>query len=312
MPSLSDIVAYIKFGRETLLKSIAGLSKRELTQLEIYPGWSLKEVLAHIAGWDQRVISNLELICQGRAGDITSVEADAYNQASVAARQDRSVQEILAEMAGNHHRIIELISQLDYPDIDRRHERNGRFITIRSYVIEIMIEHERRHTAEIELWRKELQQQIDPEAIFTGLAERRAEFMQRLSQISAPEARASQTVGQWSINDLVGHVADWEALILQAARHIHDPSLPAVDLLAGPEESWNELLHKRRGKKAWLQNYQELLTLQAAVDDFLAPLTPGDYALRGPFPWPTEHGTLAELITQITEHYEDHLLDLPA
>ena len=313
MPSLADIVSYIKYGREALLKSIAGLSDRELTRLEIYPGWTLKAVLAHVAGWDQRVISNLELISQGRAYDIASVEADAYNRASVAARQDRSVREILAEMAGNHHRIIELVSRLDYPDIDRRHERNGRFITIRSYVIDIMVEHERQHTAEIELWRKELDRQLDPEAIIADLTERRAKFMQRLAQISPPEARAARTVGEWSTNERVGNRPDGEPWLWRAARHIHDPSLPAVDLLPGPEEeAWNALLLERRGQKTWPENYRELINIQAEVDDFLMHLTPGDYALRGPFPWPGEHGTLAELITQFTEHYDDHLPDLPA
>ena len=41
-------------------------------------------------------------------------------------------------------------------EIDKRHKRNGRTITIRSYVLDTKEEHERQHALEIEEWRKNL------------------------------------------------------------------------------------------------------------------------------------------------------------
>jgi hypothetical protein len=36
----------------------------------------------------------------------------------------------------------------------------------------------------------------------------------------------------------------------------------------------------------------------------------GDWTLRGPYPWPNDQGTLAELLWHISSHYTDHTADL--
>jgi hypothetical protein len=56
MGSITEIIAYINFGRSSLMEAIEGLSHRELTQAPIYDHWTIKDILAHIIGWDQRVI----------------------------------------------------------------------------------------------------------------------------------------------------------------------------------------------------------------------------------------------------------------
>jgi hypothetical protein len=42
----------------------------------------------------------------------------------------------------------------------------------------------------------------------------------------------------------------------------------------------------------------------------LVSLRPGDWTLRGPYPWPHDQGTLAELVWLMSEHYVDHIPDL--
>lgn len=310
MSSIPAIVSELQDSRSKLLQSSEGLSRRELTELPIYEGWTIKDVLAHVIGWDQRVLRTLPLILQNRASEVASVEVEAYNQQSLNAWRDKSLAEVMAAVQATHHQILEIIGSLDHMEIDLRRERNERIITIRSYVIDIMIEHDHRHTAEIELWRKALAQNIDPEASKATLAQTRADFLAAIEGLSEADVLDKSAVGTWSVKDVVGHITDWEWQMLGAARHIHDPSLPAVLPVSGAEADVNEMMALKRAANSWEQELQDLAGVHQAVDDFVAGLKMADLCLRGPYPWPDDQGTLAELLWHIAAHYTDHLPDL--
>jgi hypothetical protein len=310
MSNISAIVSGLEYSRSELLKSIEGLSQRELTETPIYEDWTIKDVLAHVIGWDRRVLQTLPLMLQNRAGEIPGVEREAYNGQSIAAWQDKSLSEVLAEIKAVHQHILSIIASTDQAEIDLRRDRNGRIITIRSYVIDIMMDHERKHAAEIRQWRRDLEQGIDPEAIRTMLDETDAGFMRLLDQVDEQAAYDKNAVNGWSINDMAGHVADWGQRMLKAAEHIYDRSRPPVPPVSETTTDWNAVLVARRADKSWPETFHYLRETRHTIKDFVARLRPGDWKLRGPYPWPHDQGTLAELIVQIGEHYTAHIPDL--
>ena len=162
MANIPEIVEYVNFGRKSLLESIEGLSDDELSSVSIFGDWTIKDVLAHIIGWDYRIIDILPLIAAGRAEEIAQVDVDQQNQQVVSAFADKSIAEVLAEIKSTHQQVLDILTSLDYTEIDRRHERQGRVITIRSYVIDKMIDHERQHAVEIEQWRSEQNNEPHP------------------------------------------------------------------------------------------------------------------------------------------------------
>jgi hypothetical protein len=283
-----------------------------LTEIPIYESWTIKDLLAHIIGWDEHVIHKLNLLLQHRADLITAVDVEAQNRQAVTVRQAKSLPEILSEMQSTHQQIVDILSAVALSELDRRHEVDGLAVTIRSYVLDAMIEHERRHAVEVELWRRELEQTIDPAAIKANLRQSRINFMNTLvDHFAEADVLDKTVVGVWSINDLVGHIAVWEQRMLTAAYHIYDPSRPAVPPLpADHTAGQNKMMAAARAGKSWPENHHYLRETQAAVDNFVASLRPGDWRLRGPYPWPDDQGTLAELVTHIVEHYDDHLPDL--
>ena len=309
---MEEIITYLKFGRSALMDAVKDLSQRELTETPIYETWTVKDVLAHIIGWNRRVLTILPLILADQAHAIHGVEVEAQNQRSVATFRQTPVGEVLAELETSFEQIYDIIVSLDPKEIDRRHARDGRYITIRSYVIDIMVEHERQHALEIEEWRHQLEQAIDPAEIESKLIQSRARFMTLVKQLSPEQAGDKTAVGRWSISDVVGHLADWEERMLQAARHIHDPSLPPTPIPDSfePEDHLNQLMVDQRVQRTWQDNVSDLHEVQATADAFVDSLIPGDWRLRGPFPWPDDRGTLAELLTHIAEHYDDHLPDV--
>jgi uncharacterized damage-inducible protein DinB len=309
--TIAEIIEYIRFGRSTLLEAIQGLSLRELTQAPVYEDWTVKDILAHIIGWDRRVLNILPLIVQNQANLIPGVEVQEHNRQSVAQWRAHSFAEVLLEFQTTRQQVIDFIVQLDYPQIDLRHERHGRIITIRSYVIQIMVEHELQHGVELEQWRKRREQMIDGPAIRLRLETERAHFMNLLDRFTRDdEVSDKRAAGEWSISDIVGHVADWEQRMLKAMHHIHDPSLPIVPAVSDEALDWNGILAARRANKSWAENYHYLRETQIETDNFVAALKPGDWRLRGPYPWPNDQGTLAELVEQIADHYQEHLPDL--
>lgn len=312
MASIPAIISDLNFGRTKLLRAIDGLSRRELTELPIYDGWTIKDVLAHVIGWDQRVLRTLPLMVQNRASEVPSVEVDEFNAESVAAWRNHSLAEVLVEVQSTHRQIVDIIAGLDHKEIDTRRERHGKTITIRSYVIDVMTEHEREHAAEIEQWRRNLEQSIDPDVLKADLSHQREAFATAIAALSEADRLDKTAVGTWSVKDVVGHIADWEQLMLDAARYIHDPSLPQGPLLGQADEDWNDILAAKRSGNAWDTDWMYLAAVQQAVDDFIARLRPGDWTLRGPYPWPKDHGTLAELVWHMTQHYVDHITDLEA
>jgi hypothetical protein len=237
---------------------------------------------------------------------------ETQNQRSVALFRQTPVVDVLAELEASFNQIYDIIVNLDPKEIDRRHARGGRFITIRSYVIDIMVEHERQHALDIEQWRKKLEQAIDPQEIEAKIKRSRARFLAVVTQAGPEQARDHVPAGRWSVNDLVGHLADWEQLMLQAARHIHDPSLPPAPVpdSTKSEDHLNQWMVEQRHQKAWEENVSDLQHIQTEVDTFIEGLIPGDWRLRGPFPWPDDQGTLAELLTHVAEHYDEHLVDV--
>lgn len=312
MADISAIVSDLKYGRTRLLESIAGLSRRELTELPIYEGWTIKDVLAHVVGWDHRVLKTLPLMLQDRASEVASVEVDSYNRESVEAWRDKSLAEVLSEVQTTHRRILEIIAGLDHKEIDLRRERHGKIITIRSYVIDVMIEHDREHAAEIELWRKNLEQNIDPDAFRAALRQNRAAFLAAITGLDEADLLDQSAAGEWSIKDVVGHIVDWERLMLEAARHIHDPSLPPALPAGEVTDDWNKIMAAKRAGDSWEKTWRDLTELHQAVDRLVDGLKMGDWTLRGPYPWPNDQGTLAELIWHISEHYPEHVPDLQA
>lgn len=313
MASIAGITSDLEFGRSQILEAMAGLSKRELTEIPLHDdGGTVKDVLAHLIGWDEWVADILPLIVQNRADDIPPVEVEAQNQKSMAAWLDKPLREVLLALQASHQHVIELLTGLDYVEIDLRRERQGQTITIRSYMVDLLVEHDREHAHEIKAWRETLAEVFEPEALKAMLAQQRADFMTALDRLNGAQVLDKTAIGHWSVKDLVGHIADWESYMLQAAQHIYDPSLPPAAPAEASEDvdACNEVLAAKREGQAWAEVRQSLKAVQTEVAAFVDKLKPGDWNLRGPYPWPHDHGTLAELIFQMADHYADHLPDV--
>ncbi len=117
---------------------------------EISPGWTIKQVLAHIAGWDEVVNASLRahLGCS-ELGSYAISGIDTYNDEAVAARERLSLDEVIADWNLARRELIALVREIpegrwDEPHLYAWGERG----TVSSE-LEIFIQHEREHASEI-------------------------------------------------------------------------------------------------------------------------------------------------------------------
>ncbi len=87
---------------------------------EIYPGWGMKEYIAHITGWEEVTIKCLRALKAESSPYILPPQTiDAHNNDMVKARADMYLEEVLREWEGTRARLKAAISELSEGDFDK-------------------------------------------------------------------------------------------------------------------------------------------------------------------------------------------------
>ncbi len=83
--------------------------------IQIYPLWKIKEILAHLAGWDDAVIEALKAVTQGfTPGTPAALGLDYYNEQTVTTRQSLPYEHIQQEWRASRELLKKAI--LEFPD----------------------------------------------------------------------------------------------------------------------------------------------------------------------------------------------------
>jgi len=122
---------------------------------EIYPGWTIKDLLAHITGWDDATIDSLRAHVAGR---VPAIPADRgineYNARTVSTRQDLDYEHILGEWRLTRQVLRTIIEQM--PDDKFSNPLIvpwGEKGTV-TFLVDIFREHEEEHVHDILEWLK--------------------------------------------------------------------------------------------------------------------------------------------------------------
>lgn len=92
--TVAQLIQQLDQARDKMLAALPGMEGRR----EIYPEWTIKEILAHITGWDVASVASLRAHVEGReAATPASRGIDAYNAEMVSVRQAHSFEQIVKE-----------------------------------------------------------------------------------------------------------------------------------------------------------------------------------------------------------------------
>jgi len=120
---------------------------------EIYKGWTLKEFLAHMSGWDDAVIESLHAHLEGMPFLIPAARGvNAYNAQTVSTRETLDYDHTRREWDRTHELIIQALR--DLPE-EKFHQALtfpwGETGTV-AYLVEIFVEHEEEHAEHLRKW----------------------------------------------------------------------------------------------------------------------------------------------------------------
>jgi len=119
--------------------------------VEIYPSWKIKQILDHIAGWDDLVYSSLLAYSQGKAPPtMKDAGIDQYNAASVTSRNGLSTEQSRLAYEDARGKVLQQLRGLSPEMLSREYPAPwGGKCTIPS-IMKIFISHELEHARQIE------------------------------------------------------------------------------------------------------------------------------------------------------------------
>jgi hypothetical protein len=80
---------------------------------KIYPLWTVREILAHLSGWDDAIIAFLQSIQAGKEPATPAARGmDVYNAETVATREGLSYDHIYREYLQTRENLLQLIRQM--------------------------------------------------------------------------------------------------------------------------------------------------------------------------------------------------------
>ena len=146
--SREQVLNSIEQGWEIFLESISGLTDKEIMESGVVGYWSERDVLAHIATWDQEALEALPLILEGkptpryaRYGGI-----DAFNAQEQERKRHLSLELVKQELVVTHQLLLNFLAELPESAFSPR----GRFVR---RLRQDTYNHYREHADQITKWR---------------------------------------------------------------------------------------------------------------------------------------------------------------
>lgn len=157
-----NIIDVSKYGHETVLDALDGLAESDWHTPGVCGVWSVKDIVAHLASYECTLVDVLHSILDDETTptlDRMLSEGDAFNDAEVDHRRDRSVAEVWDEYDGAHKEAQRLLVHV--PQESRRQNGllpwYGAEYDLEDFFAYTFYGHKREHAAQINVFRDQLQ-----------------------------------------------------------------------------------------------------------------------------------------------------------
>ncbi len=108
-----DLLDLINAEYDQLRAIVNAISPAQLVQQGAIGEWSVKDVLAHLAAWEARLVQRVT----GKTEDGAGMGTPQYNALVYAANKDKSLAAVRAKFARTHRAVLALAAEL--PSVER-------------------------------------------------------------------------------------------------------------------------------------------------------------------------------------------------
>lgn len=299
--------------RADLLAQLVHLPERTLGSMAIVDGMTVKDLLAHAAAWERWALATMRALREGRSPNRGVMsDADAFDAATRSDWQERSLDAVVAELLEARAAWHVWLAALPEEDFFQKRTVQGETWSFPAF-LEAQWRHDAEHAGHIAAWRKAARppRQPGPRSLLLAALDAARQSLLAAAAMVPPAARTTEAVhGQWTLKDLLGHVADWELWVLDAVRQMVEgqaPEVPGFESI----QAWNEAHAAARQEQPWQQVWRDFRAGRYALRQLLDGMDQA--ALEQPYPAPwaeREVPAYAWLTVILLDHDLEHGHDL--
>jgi hypothetical protein len=120
------------------------------TKLEIYPEWTIKELLAHLAGWDDATILTLQAFERGEATPLLAMRGiNFYNAQTVGERAELELKQIIREWEMVREQLLSILAAMPEEKLNVPVTSPWGDTHTVAQLVKIMADHEEEHAVAI-------------------------------------------------------------------------------------------------------------------------------------------------------------------
>ncbi len=117
---------------------------------EIYPHWTIKQVLAHMAGWDDACVASLRAHAVGNEPGAPAARGiDFYNAQSVETREPLRYDQVVKEWELARKQLETVIHEMPAEKFKEPFVFPWGWTGVIAQLVEVFVEHEEKHAEEI-------------------------------------------------------------------------------------------------------------------------------------------------------------------
>jgi len=103
--------------RRRLEQNLAGLTPQEMLIPGVVGAWSIKDVLAHLADWEEHMLTWMSAAHRNEAVEtpapgLTWKQLDIFNERVYQAHRDQPLEEVLGYFQGTHRQFMHMVDEM--------------------------------------------------------------------------------------------------------------------------------------------------------------------------------------------------------